>query len=85
MLPSQEPSARPGACRVHGQKRFQVVTLIGHDAVIKGVRLGGRRQERDSLVQGEHLLLLVLVVVHLSAVGQLVVPGLEHKEGQRPR
>lgn len=37
--------------------------------------------ERDSLLQGEHLLLLVLVVVHLRTVGQLVVPRLEHKEG----
>lgn len=31
----------------------------------------------------EHLLFLVLVVVHLSTVGQLLVPRLEHKEGQR--
>ena len=39
--------------------------------------------EGDSLLQGKHLLFLVLVVVHLSTVGQLLVPRLEHKEGQR--
>lgn len=39
------------------------------------------RSERDSLLQGEHLLLLVLVVVHLRTVGELIVPRLEHKGG----
>lgn len=42
-----------------------------------------RGSERDSLLQGEHLLLLVLVVVHLGTVGQLLVPRLENTEGQR--
>lgn len=39
--------------------------------------------EGDSLLQGEHLLLLVLVVVHLGTVGQLLVPGLDHNVGQK--
>lgn len=75
MLPSRGPSARPGACKVQGQQRLQFERRTQ-----EGVRL-----ERDLLVQGEHLLLLVLVVVHLSAVGQLVVARLEHEEGQRLR
>lgn len=39
--------------------------------------------EGDSLLQGKHLLFLMLVVVHLSTVGQLLVPRLEHNKGQR--
>lgn len=53
---------------------------------IRGRRPGcidafSEHSERDSLLQGEHLLLLVLVVVHLRTVGELVVPGLEHTGG----
>lgn len=40
-------------------------------------------REGDSLSQGEHLLLLVLVVVHLGTVGQLLVPKLEVNKGWR--
>lgn len=44
-------------------------------------RVFSEHWERDSLLQGQHLLLLVLVVVHLRTVGQLIVPRLEHKGG----
>lgn len=37
----------------------------------------------DLLLQGEHLLLLVLVVVHLGTVSQVPVPRLENTTGQR--
>lgn len=44
-------------------------------------RVFSEHSERDSLLQGEHLLLLVLVVIHLCTVGEFIVPRLEHKGG----